>query len=110
MPNYNPALTRALYPGEQETLADSTLASPFTTVAIAVVDTIDGNTASLTFFNSTNQSATIEAASADADGNYTNTLNTVAAGTMAIVPTGNVPFVRALLAGAVTSGTLVVTR
>ena len=109
MPNYNPALTRSLWAGGQETLADSTLASPYTTVAVAPGPDPSGNPPSLTFFNTTGEAATIQAANQDVDGDYV-TFNSVAAGAVAVVPTGNVPFVRALMAGAVASGTLIVAR
>jgi hypothetical protein len=109
MPNYNPALTRALWAGAQETLADSTLLTPFSTLAVAPGPDPSGNPPSLTFFNTTPVAATIQAANQDADGNYI-AFNSVAAGAIAVVPTGNAPFIRALMAGTVASGTLIVTR
>jgi hypothetical protein len=110
MPNYNPALTRSLWAGAQETLADSTLASPYTTVAVFPGPDPSGNPPSLTFFNTTPVAAAIYVATVDADGNYVaDGTVSVAAGAVLNVP-APFPFVRALMAGAVASGTLVVTR
>lgn len=97
MPNYNPSLTSALYVGGQKVLADSTLLTPFTSVAICV-GRDPGSDAVLTFTNPSTENAPVYAALVDADANYL-PFATVMAGATQDVATGG-KFVRLQLAAA----------
>lgn len=97
MPNYNPALTSALYVGNQKVLADATLVTPFTTVAVCV-GREPGSDAVLTFTNPSTINAPIYAALVDADANYL-PFGQINAGATQDVPTGG-KFIRLQLSAA----------
>ena len=107
MANYNPQLTTNLGVGEQQIVGDSTLTGAFTTQALAVGR--DGaQPAMVAIFNSTDISATIQAASVDADANYV-AVTTVAAGSALYFTTIGY-FLRGSFAAAPASGTLIIAR
>lgn len=113
MPAYSTALTSMIDVGGQVALinaADS--AAGNVTKTIAVLLGRSPNAAQMAFFNTTNQTATIQSCWQDVDANYVSasTPTTIAAGSVLESLTSIGPFVRCTFQTAPTSGVLIVVR
>ena len=108
MPNYNTALTRALFDGAKATMADTTLLTPFTTQAFCVGPDPSGNPPTITIQNKSSEAAPVEISTDDVDADYV-AFNSVAAGTVAVLPIPDGVFFRLALSAA-PDAAIVVTR
>ena len=118
MPSYPGSQVRSIYPGDSIALVNNAAVDTNVTatvqVSLAAMQGLPNNTLSLV--NTTNQTATVQVAYADAAANYqplknadTTNAITVANGS-AIVFTSIGPWLRCTFASAPTSGSLVISR